>query len=191
MSGTIKFKASPKAPDSTSIRLLQILRLEDLTTGKEYVWKEGDANRNKMMTAENKAKHIEPGYHVDHFPAAAGPRTAKGDAPVSPYYRHYWPNPEVSQDGNKQGKTVKVASLWDAPGYYYKSRFSFETAAKAADTGYIYATIRWGFTISDEDKGKVEKQYVTVHSEPSKTFGAAVKEFNKFYKNPGASTESK
>ncbi len=191
MSGTIKFKASPKAPDSKSIRLLQVVRVEDLTTNKEFEWWGEEANRNKIMTAGNKAKKIEPGYFVDHSAAAASPRTKKGDAPVSPYYRDYFPNPRSSQDGSKHGKTVEEASLWDYPGFSDKSRFSFETAAKAADTGYIYGTVRWGFTISDGARGKVEKEHVTVHSEPSKTFGAAVKKFNEFYKNPGASTAPK
>jgi hypothetical protein len=188
MKGTIKFTASNKAPDSKNIRLLQVVRLEDLSTGKEYNWTGAEADRNKMQTSADKAKHIQPGFFVDHSAAAASPRTAKADATVSPYYRDYWPNAASSQDGSKSGKTVKEASLWDYPGWSQKCRFTFETAAKAVDTGYIYATLRWGFTIADGAKGTVNKEHAKAYRSPSATFGAAVREFNEFYKNPGAST---
>jgi len=198
MSGTIKFNASDKAPDSTWIRLLQVVRLEDLTTGKDYVWTGDDADRIKTMTTEDKAKGIEPGYHVDvlHSPGKPTPRTKASDPRVSPYYRDYVPRrakggPAVNYTGNKKGKTVTETSLYDSPQWGSKGRFSFETAAKAVDIGYIYGTVRWGFTISDAAKGKVEKEHATVHPGPSATFVAAVKEFNEFYKNPGASTAPK
>jgi hypothetical protein len=186
MSGTIKFTASDKAPDSANVRLLQIARLEDLTTAKEYVWTGGEANRNKVMTTASKG--IEPGYFVDASYAGITPRAKKADPRVSPYYRDYWPNVASSQDGSKKGKTVKEASLWDYPGWSSKCRFSFETAAKGADTGYVYATLTWGFTISDAAKGTVEKEHADPHRGPSATFGAAVKAFNEFFKNPGSST---
>ena len=108
MSGTIKFKASDKAPDSTSIRLLQIVRNEDLTTGKDYAWKD---DRTKATTAADTTTGVQPGYFADVKYSAITPRTAKTDAPVSPYYRDYWPNPGSSQDGSKQGKTIAEASL--------------------------------------------------------------------------------
>jgi hypothetical protein len=186
MSGTIKFTASDKAPDSNNIRLLQTVRDEDLTTGKEYQWTGGEANRNKVMTAASKG--IDPGYFVDVLHTGRSPRAKKTDAPVSPYYIVDYGTGGGNQDGSKKGKTVKEASLWDYPGSSGNRRFSFETAAKAADTGYIYATLTWGFTISDASKGKVEKEHATAHRSPSATFGAAVKAFDVFYKNPGSST---
>jgi len=186
LSGTIKFTASATAPDSKSIRLLQVVRDEDLTTAKEYVWTGGEANRNKVMTAASKG--IEPGYFVDASYAGISPRTKKTDARVSPYYRDYWPNAANSQDGSKIGKTVKEASLWDYPGSSSERRFSFETAAKGIDTGYTYATLTWGFTISDAAKGTVDKEHASANRGPSATFGAAVKAFNEFFKNPGSST---
>jgi hypothetical protein len=186
MEGTIKFTASDKAPDSSNIRLLQVVRNENLTTGKEYVWTGAEANRNKAMTTA--AKGVEPGYHVDALNfTGRSPRTKKADAPVSPYYRVYAPNATESQDGSKKGKTVKEASLWDYPGWSSKCRYSFETAAKAADTGYVYATLTWGFTISDGAKGTVENEHATAHLIPSGTFGAAVKAFDEFFRNPGSS----
>jgi len=188
MKGTISFKAGDAAPDSSSIRLLQIVRLEDLGTGSDYNWTGADANKNKVRTDEDKAKGIKPGFRVDHSAAAVSPRTKKDDKAVSPYYRDYWPNAASSQDGSKQGKTVQEASLWDFPGWSQKSRYTFETAAKAADSGYIYGAVRWGFTISDPAKGTVDSEHVSADPGPSATFGAAVKKFDEFYKNPGAST---
>ena len=188
MSGTIKFKPNETSPDSNNIRILQIVKNFDLTTNKDYVWPGGEANRNKMMTSEDKKAGVKGGYFVDHSAAAATPRTAKKDAAVSPYYRDYWPNPSSSQDGSKKGKTINEASIWDYPGSAGNRRFSFETAVKAADTGYIYATLTWGFTISDASKGTVNHEFATANRGTSATFGAAVKAFNEFYKNPGAST---
>jgi hypothetical protein len=86
MSGTIKFKAGAKSPDSKNIRLLQIARDEDLETGKEYKWTGDEANRMDVMTKANKATGAEEGYFVDLLHKNRKPRTAKADAPVSPYY---------------------------------------------------------------------------------------------------------
>lgn len=188
MSGTIKFTASDTAPDSTSIRLLQVVRDEDLDTGKDYVWTGDEADRNKMMTAADSTTGVQAGFFVDHSAAAAAPRTAKADAAVSPYYRDYWPNASSSQDGSKAGKSVSEASLWDYPGSSGKRRFTFETAAKATDTGYVYATLSWGFTISDPAKGTVTSEHASANYVQSATFNSALKAFNEFYKNPGAST---
>jgi len=187
MSGTIKFKANEKAPDSKKIRLLQVVRDEDLDTGKDYIWTGDEANRMKAMTTANKATGAEAGFFVDAKYKDIKPRTAKSDATVSPYYRDYWPNPGSSQDGSKSGKTIKEASLWDFPGSAGKRRFSFETAAKASDTGYIYATLRWGFTLSDPAKGTVAGERASASAFQSSTFNAAVTAFDEFVKNPGSS----
>jgi len=48
--GTVKFTPSAKAPDSTSIRLTQIVKDIDPSTKADYQWTGGEANRNKMMT---------------------------------------------------------------------------------------------------------------------------------------------
>jgi hypothetical protein len=188
MSGTIKFKANDKAPDSTNIRMLQVLRLEDLSTGKDYVWTGGDAGRNKVMTAADKNNGIAAGWHVDHDPSKAAPRTKAGDADVSPYYRDYWPNKTSSQDGSKQGKTISEASLWDYPGWSQKCRYTFETLAKATDTGHVFGTVLWGFTISDGAKGTVEKEHASGREVTLANTDKAIEKFNQFYRNKGAST---
>lgn len=190
MSGTIKFKASETAPDASRISLLQVIRNEDLDTGSEYVWPGAEAGRNDVQTTEDTARGIEPGFHVDRDPTGLSPRTKATDAEISPYYiANYGPS-KNNKDGRKLGKTITEASLWDYPGSHGNRQFSFETAAKGTGSGrpYTYATLRWGFTISDASKGKVENEHASVHRSPSATFGAAVTEFNEFYKNPGAST---
>jgi len=50
--GTVKFTPNAKAPDSTSVRLTQVIKDVDLKTGKDYKWTGGEANRNKMMTSD-------------------------------------------------------------------------------------------------------------------------------------------
>jgi hypothetical protein len=191
MSGTIKFTASATAPDAGSIRLLQTVRTENLGTGKDLEWTGAEANRNKTRTTANAAQGVQEGWFVDHSAAAATPRTAKGDSAVSPYYRDYWPNSSKSQDGSKSGKTINPASLWDFPASSGNIRFSFETIAKGSDTGYNYASVTWGFTISDASKGKIENEHASANRGPSATARAAVKSFDEFYKNPGASTAPK
>ncbi len=186
--GTIKFTANDKAPDSASIRLLQTVKVLDLGTGKDLVWTGAEANRNKTMTKEDKSKGIEGGWFVDHSAAAAKQRTAKKDPATSPYYRDYWPNATMSQDGSKKGKTVVVASLADYPGSSATRDFSFETAAKAADTGHVYGTIMWGFAITDAAKGKIEKERAVARNVTLLSSDKAVEAFDKFYKNPGSST---
>lgn len=189
MSGTIKFKANAKAPDSASIRLLQVVRLEDLSTGKDYQWTGGEAGRNKVMTAADKGTGVEGGYFVDKLHAALKPRTGKADKAASPYYIDDYPGtgPD-NQDGSKKGKSITEASLWDYPGWSQKCRFSFETVATAVDTGHVYGTVMWGFTISDGAKGTVDKERAVGRNVTLRTTDKAIEKFNEFYRNPGAST---
>jgi hypothetical protein len=190
LGGSIKFKANDKAPDSSNIRLLQVVRVVSTISGKDAVgdWTGGEANRAKMMTAEDKSHGVEGGFFVDHSAAAASPRTKSTDAAVSPYYRDYWPNATSSQDGSKKGKAISEASLWDYPGSSAKRAFSFETVAKAADTGHVYGTVMWGFTIADPAKGTIEKERAVGRNVTLLTTDKAIERFNEFYRNPGAST---
>ena len=183
MVGTIKFKASNTAPDSPSIRLLQVVRLVDLTTGKDFSWSGGgEANRDKVMTTA--ADGVQPGFHVDILHKGLSPRTAKGDKAVSPYYKDTVKGAD-NKDGSKKGKAITEASLWDHPHWSRKSRYSFETVAKASDTDYVYGTVTWGFEISDPAKGTVTKEKAEGHDVASLTVDRAVAKFNEFYKNPG------
>jgi hypothetical protein len=188
MSGTITFTPGAKAPDSTLVRLLQVVRLIDSSTGKDLVWSGGEANRNKVMTTADPTSGVAGGFFVDHSAAAAKVRAAKKDPTTSPYYRDYWPNPTASHDGAKKGKTIKSASLWDFPGSTGAVTFRFETAAKAADTGHMYGVVKWGFDLTDPAKGTVSGEFAKAHDAQTATFDAAVEAFDEFYRNPGSST---
>ncbi len=191
MSGTIKFIANTKAPDSHLIKLLQVVRDIDIDTGKDYVWTGAEANRNKMMTSAAPTTGVTEGFFVDHRAEATTPRKAKSDDEISPYYRTYWKNSSSSQDGSKKGETVKEASLWDSPGSAGKRKFRFETAAKSVDSGHIYGTVKWGFDLTDPAKGTVSNEFANVHDVQSATFDAAVRSFDEFYRNSGSSTAPK
>jgi len=167
--GTIKFKANDKAPDSKKIRLLQVARDQDLSTGRDYSWSGNEENRNKVMTTEDKSRGVEGGFMVDHVPADAKERTKKGDPEVSPYYRTYWPNEKLSHDGSKDGKIISEASLWDFP----------------------RSTVMWGFEITDPANEKIGNERAVGRNVTLLTTDKAIEEFNEFYRNSGASTEPK
>jgi hypothetical protein len=143
MGGTIKFKADDTAaPDSKNIRLLQVAKVVNLKTGKDHIYTGGEVNRNKVMTPSG-IPGVQEGFFVDVVHANRSPRAAKGDAEVSPYYIDDYKSlgRPYNKDGSKQGKTVTEASLGDAPNWNTDSQFSFETVAKAKDTGHIYGTV--------------------------------------------------
>jgi nucleoid-associated protein YgaU len=75
--GTVSFKPSDKAPDSKSIRMIQIVRTYDLDTKAELDWsKDGDgaeSDRNKVQTKAADASHT----------------TVKGDTLESVALAHY------------------------------------------------------------------------------------------------------
>jgi len=190
MFGMISFKPdATKAPDSKNIRLLQVAKVVNLDTGKDHVYTGTEANRNKVMTPSG-IPGVQPGFFVDVLHANRAPRTSKTDPEVSPYYTEDYKSLGIAEnkDGSKQGKTVSDASLRDYPHWNINSEFSFETVAKAADTGHVYGTVMWGFTISDAAKGKVEKQRAVGREVTLKSTDIAIEKFNEFYRNPGAST---
>jgi hypothetical protein len=63
--GTVKFTPAADAPESDSIRFVQIVRTTDTTGAKEvdYVWPGSEAPRNKQMTAAT--KDVQGGFYVD------------------------------------------------------------------------------------------------------------------------------
>ncbi|MCM3870564.1 MAG: DUF4157 domain-containing protein [Pyrinomonadaceae bacterium] len=184
MSGTLKFKANAKAPDADQIRILQVARVEDLSTGKEYAWTGGEAARSKIMSPGGTGKH-DPGYFVDALHATITPRTKKTDKEVSPYYIDYAGKGPNNKDGSKKGKAITEASIWDYPGWSSKSRFSFETVAKDSKSGHIFGSVAWGFTISDSAKGTVDHEWAYGRNVTLMSTDLAVDAFNKYYKNTG------
>ena len=188
LKGTIKFKPDATAPDSTQIRLLQVVRTEDLGTGKDLVWGGAEAGRMSTQTTADPTRGIEGGWFVDHSAAAAKIRSKLADPATSPYYRDYWPNATVSQDGSKAGAAISEASLWDRPASSARIRFSFETIAKATDTGHVYGTVMWGFTVDDPAKGTLSDERSVGRNVSLATTDEALRVFDEYYRNPGATT---
>jgi hypothetical protein len=196
LSRTIRFRADEKAPDTDCLKLLQVIRTEDLQTKDEYVWESTQADKNKMITSAGLG--VQPGFFVDHDPARFDPRRRPTDDPVSPYYIDSWqkkvPSGKrgVNQIGSKKGETISDAVLWDQPGAWgHNVRFSFETVAIAADSGHVYGTVDWGFTLKDYIKGEVVDERAVGRNVTLRSTGEAVRKFHEFYRNPGSPTAPK
>jgi hypothetical protein len=188
--GHIKFKPFATSPRTESLKLLQIAKDVVQPAGTDYTWTGGEARRMNAMTTANPGAGVEGGYFVDVMHANRTPRANASDAAVSPYYNEdYKSQPDAAgnfQDGWQKGGTdQKEAILRDFPGSSGNRTFKFETAAKAEDTGTIYGTVKWQFTI---ENSKIKNDDWTVQNSESATFNAAVNQFNETYKNPGAST---
>jgi Domain of unknown function (DUF4157) len=185
--GVVTFMPSATAPESDSIKFIQIVRLFDVTTGKQKDWSgTTEANRNKMQTKRDFKKNIAPGFFVDHLAATQTPRTAKADPRVSAFYMDTPPVLARNKEGKRRGKTIEPAQLDDTPGSSGARKFNFVTVAKAADTGIVYGTVLWGFeTFIDKGKAKIRGEYKSFRTFEGETFVEALKQFNEFYKNPG------
>lgn len=175
--GTIEFYPDVRScPKCKLIRLVQTVRVFE-KPGESYKWPGGEAPREKVKTKEDKKKGVEGGYFVDHLAA----RCSKG-AGCSVYYRDHAPHATKSQDGSNDGTTAVHASLWDRPRGDANDVFEFETCARCHDTGELLGCVDWGFTA--DATGKATMSSTFEHGSPSATFTAALKAFNKYYKNP-------
>ena len=181
LKGTIKFRPNEAAPDSKNIRLWQVVRVEDMAAGKDYVWKGAEAARNSVQTTEDKSRGLAGGRsRRPQVRGAHAARRRRGPG-VSQYYRDYWPNASSSQDGSKSGKTISDASLWDFPGTSAGHlRFSFETVAQGTDTGHYYGSVFWKFTVKDPSKGEVIDEDSYGRDVTTLNTDEALKAFNEF-----------
>jgi len=185
--GTIAFHPDDAAPDSKLIKLYQAVKLVD-SAGKDYKWTGADKARSDMQTVAEPARGIEGGWWIDIVTSKVAKRTKKTDAEITPYYRDTQPNAASSQDGSKAGKAIQDASLWDFPQWNRNSKFAFETVAKATDTGHVYGSVIWGFTISDASKGEITDEYASGRDVTLATTDQALKNLDEYYGNPGSST---
>lgn len=195
--GTIKFTPGATAPESSSIRFVQIVRTVDVsgvtdTAGANVDWSKvgagTEAPRNQMVTKRDTAKNVAPGFYVDQLAAALSKRTKKSDSSVLPYYDAMLANPG-NQIGMRKGKTIVPAILDDHPGFTIPVKFNFVTSAKASDTGVWYGTVLWGFeTYLDKGVAKIKSEYHSFREFRGETTDAALKKFDEYYRNPGSST---
>jgi hypothetical protein len=191
--GTVTFTPSKTAPESDSIRFVQIVRTFDTSTGDEFDWTgTAEANRNKMRTTRNNAKNIAPGFYVDQIAASLAKRTKKADPAVLPYYDAMLANPG-NKIGKRKGKTIEPAVLDDHPGFSGPLKFNFVTSAKAADTGTWYGTVLWGFETFLDKAGvaKIKNEYRSFRTWRGETTDEALRVFDEFYQNPGSTTAPK
>jgi len=189
--GAITFRPSATAPESDSIRFVQIVRTFDTATGDEVDFTGSpEANRNKMRTTRDRAKNIAPGFYVDQEAASLAKRTKKSDPAVLPFYDVTGPPLAGNKIGKRRGKTIDPAVLVDTPGTAAPVKFNFVTSAKAADTGTWYGTVLWGFETFLDKAGvtKIKNEYHTFRLWRGETTDAALTAFDEFYRNPGAST---
>jgi hypothetical protein len=188
--GHIKFKPYATAARTDSLRLVQVLQLVEKSTGHANVWAGTEASRNNALTTADPGRGVEGGFSVDVLYAGRTPRANASDPAVSPYYTDdYKARPDAAgnwEDGWQKGGTdQKEAILRDFPNWTNNSTYKFETAAKAQDTGVIYGTIKWQFSI---DGGVAKNSSWDAFEAESATFDAAVDKFNETMHNPGAST---
>jgi hypothetical protein len=191
--GTIDFRPFATAKKTNNLRLLQIVQVREKASGADHDWTgTTEARRNDARTTAapgtSGAPGVEGGYFVDHFAARSTPRAKASDAEVSPYYRDHAPNASKSHDGwLKSATDIQSASLWDFPNTEPGYTFKFETAAKAADTGLIYGTVKWQFTTSGTAKAPtITGDTWDVANGESATFDAALDRFNDVYHNTGS-----
>lgn len=192
--GKITFTPDAKAPESNSIRFIQVVRTTDKSSGteKDFVWTGSEAPRMSMMTKRDNPKNIAPGFYVDQNAGSLSKRTKKSDPRVLPFYDVTGPADPGNKIGKRKGKTIEPAVLVDKPGGPPPGRFLFVTSAKAADTGYWYGTVLWGFELFlDKGVEKIKGEYHSFRSFPGETTIAALKEFDEFYQNPGTSKAPK
>jgi hypothetical protein len=184
----ITFTPNAKAPDSTSIRFVQIVRTFDTSTGKEADFT-GTTEAGRMKQFTKGSKTVTPGFYVDQSASTHAPRTAKGDATVLPYYDFHFGGPGTAP-GSKAGAAITPATLWDQPATAGTVQFKFVTSAKDSIGGTYYGSVLWGFEVYQDKAGvaKIKGEYRSFRSTPGATTSAALKTFDEYYRNPGAST---
>lgn len=190
--GKITFTPNATAPESDSIRFVQIVRTTDKSTATEteYVWTGGEAPRNKQQTAS--APNVASGYYVDQNAASLAKRNKKSEPDVLPYYDITGPPIADNKIGRRRGATIEPAVLADTPGDVAAGRTLFVASAKASDTGTWYGTVLWGFEIYlDGGIAKIRGEYQSFRENRGATTDAALSKFNTYYQNkgtPGAPT---
>jgi len=194
--GTVTFTPNATAPESDAIKFIQIVRTVDIggttaAAGAEVDWakvdKGAEAPRNQQMTKTNAKANVAGGFYVDQNAASLAKRTKKADPAVSPFYDVTGPPIAGNATGKRKGKTIDAAVLKDTPGTPMELDFKFVTSAKAADTGFWYGTVLWGFGTRVDKKGitRIKNEYRSFREFEGETTEAALRKFNEFYQNPG------
>jgi hypothetical protein len=197
--GQITFKPVSTAPDMKEIRFVQIARVIETDKGKDGKdtrYRDAEAPRNKMRTAANKDKGVEPGFFVDQLAANLEKRKESTEPQVLPYY-DLTIGGSRNKVGWKKDEDSKPAILADWPHTNnFPVKYSFVTSAIESDKKTWLGSVSWGFEVVCEGRKKerkcgVENEHHEFQEEHGATTDAALKKFDKYYRNPGASTAPK
>jgi hypothetical protein len=191
--GTITFTPAANAPESDSIRFVQIVRTYDTGAGHEADWTgTAEEPRHSQMTTAAKGG-VKGGFYVDQEAGSLAQRGKKADPAVQPYYDVTGPPIAGNAIGKRKGATIVPATLEDHPGTGQRWRFEFETEAKGDDNNTWYGSVIWGFEVTHDKKGvaKIKGENRSFKAGHSPTVDAALTKFDEYYKNPGSSTAPK
>ncbi len=194
--GRMTYTPKTSAPQSNQIRFLQVARLTNTASGELHEFSGSQAPLNEMRSQPG--EFAEGGFFVDVQPDPASRRTRKSDLPVEPYYNATDQSGQSRvTSGNKtgfnSGGVVSPAVLEDHPRSANPVKYELISTAKGADNGAWYGSVFWGFEIYiDGRKAKLRNENLKIsESEGRDTSAAAVKAFDEYYRNPGATSEPK
>jgi hypothetical protein len=178
--GHIEYRPDPAQRRScSSIRFIQVAKTTQ-NGGADYNWQGQEERRNLLRTSSDNAAGIRGGYFVDHEAFACKPAT-----PCSPYFRDHWPNSDESGDGFQRGSGSAPASLVDYPsGWETLEQISLESCARCVGNGEFLGCAEWGARWPAQ--GQRDIAPIRFRETPSRTFRAALREFDQFYSRPNA-----
>ena len=158
----------------SSIRFIQVAETKQ-NGGADYEWQGQEQHRNLLRTSSAMGDGIQSGYFVDHKAIACTP-----GKPCSPYFRDSWANVRESRDGFQIGRDTAPASLVDYPvGWQTLEQISLESCARCVETGQFLGCAQWGARWPLQGERSIAP--INIHENPSKTFLAALRKFEKFY----------
>ena len=186
----ISFLPNQLLPLCQDLRMIQVAQVLantiDGNGNQQYVWTDGQSDRNFMETNADPVRDIEPGYFIDHDAS----KCARGQS-CSPYFRDSWPNSNASHDGYvkpakfySQPNLIRSTSVADYPvGWDAITQIRLETCVVCQDNGMIYQCVRWGGYRPQWGPLPLKTQIFrprAAHS-PSATFLRALALFDNFY----------
>jgi outer membrane protein OmpA-like peptidoglycan-associated protein len=182
LKGSVSFRPDEKAPYTSKLGLIQIVKLQDAGGSDINAASMPAASMPSLRTKEDKAAGVEGGYATDVLHEDFG-QTPSVVAPKSQHHTPYYEGatPEFGFRRSEKADDIKAAKIEDAPGTTDKTdnlNFDFETAAKGDDNQVIYGAVKWGFQIR---AGKVENETSSVSDTGSATFAAALQAHEEFY----------
>ncbi len=207
----VTYTPTAQAPDADPIRLVQIVRTENPSTGAVGSWAgSAEARRDKTQTAADANAGVQAGWFVDHTAEAWKPRSKTQDPAVPDAYvdasKAEDPHAELgspmksyaelgggdNQNGRKAGADVTPAKLKDQPASTQQYDFRAEVVVKGKEAGgeQIYGRADWSFDTEPDGTGgqKLRTHQASFAAAPSANFQPAIDKYDEVYRNAGAAT---